>query len=162
MNKKTLREFVQGFLIWSEFLLLFTGRGQVRDIVFVVDSSNTANWAAILAFIKQIVAVFNVSPQGTHFAFVTFADTSNIAFQFPAANAEYNVQFVQRSIDGAKRSTGTRRNINLAMQNTLKLFTDKQLGARPNARKVRRIWTSKSLTKHLWFRMIFNVILFKK
>jgi len=108
----------------------------VRDIVIVADSSNTANWAAIVAFLKQIVAVFNVSPEGTHFAFVTFADTSNIAFQFPAANAEYNVQMVQQAFDGAQRSTGTGRNINMALQNTLKLLTDNTLGVRPNSRKV--------------------------
>jgi len=120
-----------------KLISFFSGRGRVRDIVIVADSSNTANWAAIVAFLKQIVTVFNVSPEGTHFAFVTFADTSNIAFQFPAANAEYNVQMVQQAFDGAQRSTGPGRNINMALQNTLKLLTDNKLGVRPNSRKVR-------------------------
>lgn len=115
---------------------VLTGRGQVRDIVIVADSSSRVNWAALTAFIKQIVGVFNVSPKGTHFAFVTFADTSKIAFQFPSAGSEYNVQFVRQAIDGAQRSTGTGRNINMALQNTRRLLTQTELGSRPNARKV--------------------------
>ena len=108
----------------------------MRDIVVVVDSSAGVNWNALIAFLKQAVGVFNVSPQGTHFAFVTFADNSNIAVQFPSAGAEYNVQVVQQSIDGIKRSTGTGRNINMALKNTHRLLTDSRLGSRSNARKV--------------------------
>ena len=121
-----------------------------RDIVIAADSSNSVNWAAVIAFIKQIVAAFKPSPEGTRFAFVTYADGSNVAFGFPLgtpASAQYNTQVVQRFFDAARRSTGTRRNINLALRNVLMLFTQKALGSRPNARKVSRIscWTIPSV-----------------
>ena len=110
-----------------------------RDIVIAADSSQGVNWAAVIAFLKQIVAAFRPSPEGTRFAFVTYADRSNVAFAFPQATptkSQYNVQVVQQFFDAAQRSPGTGRNINMALQDVLKVFTEKIHASRPNARKV--------------------------
>lgn len=117
---------------WSLFLV-------PRDIVIAADSSQGVNWAAVIAFLKQIVAAFRPSPEGTRFAFVTYADRSNVAFAFPQATptkSQYNVQVVQQFFDAAQRSPGTGRNINMALQDVLKVFTEKIHASRPNARKV--------------------------
>ena len=116
----------------------------------MADSSNTVDWAAVVAFIKQIVGAFNVSPDGTHFAFVTYADRSGTAFSFPLGAltaAQYNVQVVRRYVDAATRSRGVGRNINVALQDVVRLLTRKDLGSRTNARKVMHLPFSDGVSK---------------
>ena len=116
-----------------------------RDIVFVADASTEARWptkwAMIVQFIKQVVQGLGASPEGTHYAFVAFANGAASLFSFPIGAlqpSQYNVGVVHRFIDAgaSRRPTGTQRNANLALQIVQGLLTDERQGVRPNAQKV--------------------------
>lgn len=107
------------------------------------------------AFVKNVVGAFDISPQGTHIAMITYGDRSQTAFTFPIdlkTGARYDKQTVNAFVNAAPRSTGRTRNINMAFGDAVQLFTNRLYGARKNSRKVMALYI------HLFELIISNYI----
>ena len=106
--------------------------------MFVVDSSRGVNWPQMKSFTKWLLRYFDISPRGTHVAYVVYADGANLRFSFPLnlrPGMRYNVEDVRKSIDGVGRATGTQRNVQLGLQLAQQGFGTR-FGGRPGAKKV--------------------------
>lgn len=140
-------------MISKPIVYIFIDRGISRDIVIVLDASNRGGWAALIAFVKQLIGAFDVSIKGTHFALVAYAGRSTVVFSFPASNkpdALYNVNVVQGLVNKA-RLLGNGRNIFQALGDVSTLFTLPMLYSRKTARKVQFY----NLISHDWFVIVY-------
>lgn len=112
--------------------------GWYYDVMFLVDSSTSANWPATQSFSKGIVNFFNIAPKGAHVAYVTFADTANLGISFPKydlSSSGYAKEDVFSLIDAVSRSKGDNRMLHLGLNEAVKAFSEK-MGGRKLARKV--------------------------
>lgn len=110
------------------------------DIGFLVDSSNTANWAQSISFIKNLLTRFYIHQDGTHVGFMTYSESPSIGFLFNALTGKaYTRDGVNSLIDRVVRPHGATRQLDRALLMTARQLFSAAGGARPNARKVRNI-----------------------
>lgn len=117
---------------------VFIENGFYRDIVFLADASDDVDWQQVQGFSKSIVDKFDVSPKGTHFAYVVYSDDANRVAAFPQSfgpGVEYNAETVKDIIGAIQKRGGQEKNANKALPLVYETFTA-PYGGRPNSRKV--------------------------
>lgn len=121
----------------QSLICFFKDRGIYRDIVFLADSSDPVNWPLVQSFSKAIVDSFDVSPKGTHFAYVVYSDAASRVAAFPqiAVGADYTAEDVKDIIDNIPRERGLQRNVIKAIPLVSETFKE-AYGGRKNAKKV--------------------------
>lgn len=105
------------------------------DLGFIVDSSDGVKWNELLSFVKAIIKSFDISVSGTHVAFVSFAKTAQVNFDF-STNPAPTYEIISGQINDIKPLGGMERRVDVAFGVALKnvFVTEKQM--RKDARKV--------------------------
>lgn len=109
-------------------------------MVFVVDTSTGVNWPAMRDFSKDFLMNFDISPAGTHIAYVVYGAGAGLRFGFPInlqPNYPYNRDLIRTQIDRVQPLGGNRKDLFMGLE-TAQLAFAIENGGRPGARKVKK------------------------
>ena len=80
------------------------------DVAFIVDSSGSIGrrrWPLMLNFVKNVINVFNVGPDGTHVAVVAYSTNAKLEFSFnELSGAEISAEEYGKLIDKIRFQRG--------------------------------------------------------
>ena len=112
----------------------------VADVAFLVDSSSSIglqNWARMMQFLKNIVKVFNVGPDKTHIAFVSFSTSVVLEFKFDRLKGSQITEAGYYSLIDKIRYQGGATNIDEALILAEQQVFIRRAGMRPELPQVR-------------------------
>lgn len=124
-----------------QYFLLFTEETckAVVDLAFLIDSSGSIsrrNWKLLLAFVRDAIDAFDVSPKGSHIASVSYSTKAVVDFRFNTLLGDkLNGVELKKLVDRIRHQRGFTyidRALNLADED---IFSDKG-GMRQAVKKV--------------------------
>lgn len=71
----------------SSGTVFLSGCKATADVAFLVDSSGSIGrrrWPLMIDFLKKVINVFNVGPDGTHIAVIAYSSNTKLEFTFNA------------------------------------------------------------------------------
>ena len=83
-KRYSLLDLVEGLSSGTVFL---SGCKATADVAFLVDSSGSIGrrrWPLMIDFLKKVINVFNVGPDGTHIAVIAYSSNTKLEFTFNA------------------------------------------------------------------------------